>query len=139
MAPGVERLPEFVRFIGLGAIAALANYLSRFLFDAFLPFEAAVAAAYVLGMTVAFYMFRTRIFGDAGDGLSRQAVRFTMVNIVGVVIAVSVSAILARLLFPNIGWTFYPYASAHAVGIAVPAVTSYFGHKYYTFRTPRMF
>lgn len=126
--------PQFVRFVALGAIAAGCNYLSRFAFDVVMPFEAAVAAAYVLGMMIAFILFQRFVFGDAGDGLTRQAARFTAVNLVGIVVAVAVSSVMARMLLPFLGWAIYPYAVAHAFGVAAPTLTSYYGHKFFTYR-----
>jgi hypothetical protein len=40
---------------------------------------------------------------------------------------------LARLVLPAIGWDFHPFEAAHFVGVAAPAVSSYFLHKHYTF------
>lgn len=126
--------PEFLKFVGLGALAAGANYFSRFGFDLFMPFEAAVVAAYVLGMVIAFYLFQRYVFGDAGDGQMRQASRFVAVNLVGIVVAVAVSSLFARIILPAIGWTLLPYAVAHAAGVAAPTITSYFGHKFFTYK-----
>ena len=45
-----------------------------------------------------------------------------------------VSLVLARWLLPALGVTQHAEAIAHAVGVAVPVVTSYFGHKLATFK-----
>lgn len=132
---GTRRFPlEFVKFIGLGAIAALANFASRFVFDTFMPYEAAVGCAYLLGMVIAFILFQKFVFGDAGNGQFTQAFRFTVVNIVGLLVAVAVSSLFARTVLPAIGWTYLPYTTAHLVGIMAPTITSYFGHKFFTYR-----
>ncbi|MEO1658419.1 MAG: GtrA family protein [Pseudomonadota bacterium] len=126
---------QFLKFVGLGACAAGANYLSRFAFDIFLSFEAAVVAAYLLGMVIAFILFQRFVFGDAGDGQMKQISRFTAVNAVGIVVAVVVSSFLARVALPAIGWTLFPFAVAHMGGVMAPTVTSYFGHKFFTYKT----
>jgi hypothetical protein len=41
---------------------------------------------------------------------------------------------LAQYVFPAIGFSFYPEAVAHAVGVIFPVFTSFFGHKYLSFR-----
>jgi putative flippase GtrA len=129
------RVPfEFVKFVGLGAIAALVNFASRFAFDRFMPYEAAVVCAYLVGMVVAFILFQKFVFGDAGNGQLTQVFRFTVVNIVGLIVAVAVSSLLARVVLPAIGWTLLPYTTAHLVGITAPTITSYFGHKFFTYR-----
>lgn len=133
MAREAFNLAEFIKFVGLGGLAAAVNYLSRFVFDLWMPFEAAVTLAYLAGMVVAFILFRQHVFSD-GKGSGRQQVfRFTVVNLVGIVLAVCVSTLMARVVFPWVGWTWQPFAIAHAIGIAVPAVSSYFGHKHYTY------
>jgi putative flippase GtrA len=133
MAVSQQQL-EFIKFVGLGALAALSNYVSRFAFDPFMPYEWSVVCAYLVGMVVAFVLFQKFVFGDAGDGQLKQAFRFTVVNIVGLMIAVAVSSLLARMVLPAIGWTFMPFATAHIGGIMAPTISSYFGHKLFTYR-----
>jgi len=125
---------EFVKFVGLGAIAALVNFASRFAFDRFMPYEAAVVCAYLFGMVVAFILFQKFVFGDAGNGQFKQVFRFTVVNMVGLLVAVAVSSLFARTVLPAIGWTFFPYTIAHLIGIMAPTITSYCGHKFFTYR-----
>ena len=45
-----------------------------------------------------------------------------------------VSVGLGLHLFPYLGVTLYPLEIAHAIGIAAPVITSYFGHKFLSFR-----
>ena len=40
---------------------------------------------------------------------------------------------MARLVLPAIDWDFHPFEIAHFVGVAAPAISSYFLHKHYTF------
>lgn len=129
---------QVVRFLGLGAVAAGINYGARFAFDPFMAFEAAVALAYLVGMVVAFILFQRFVFGDAGDGQVRQAGRFVAVNMVGIVVALAVSSLMARFILPSVGWTFHPYAVAHAFGIMAPTLTSYVGHRFFTYRKGRV-
>ena len=140
-APGREgpagllgRLWEFVRFVFAGGLAALTNLVARFVLDVWLPFEAAVIIAYVMGMAVAFVLFQRVIFGDPGSPAGRQIFRFCVVNAFSLLLTWAVSSALARLIFPGIGMTWRPFDVAHAVGVAVPAFAAYFGHKYYTYK-----
>lgn len=126
---------ELIKFLFCGAIAALANFSSRFAFDEFMPYEIAVSLAYLLGMIVAFVLFQKFVFGDAGDSTFIQVFRFILVNIVGLLVAVGVSSVLARMILPWIGWSLMPYTVAHLIGIMAPTVTSYFGHKFFTYRS----
>ena len=45
-----------------------------------------------------------------------------------------ISLLLARWLLPSLGIVTHAEALAHLVGVLVPVVTSYFGHKFLTFR-----
>jgi putative flippase GtrA len=45
-----------------------------------------------------------------------------------------VSLTLAKWVLPRIGYSANPEGPAHLMGVMVPAVTSYFGHKFFTFR-----
>jgi putative flippase GtrA len=131
---GLARLVDFVRFLATGAIAAVANLIARYLLDFVMPFEAAVILAYMVGMVIAFLLFQKVIFGDPGTPLRRRIWRFTVVNLIGAALAWIVSTSMARLILPGIGWTFRPFEVAHLVGVAAPAFSSYWLHKYYTFR-----
>jgi len=42
--------------------------------------------------------------------------------------------VLARWVLPSIGIVEHAEALAHLVGVLVPVVTSYFGHKRWSFR-----
>lgn len=123
---------EFIRFLGVGGIAALANLCSRYVLDFFMPFEVAVVLAYMVGMMIGFALFQKMLFGG-GDIEARRVVRFIWVNIFGATLAWAVSSIMARQLLPLIGWTWQPFEIAHLCGVAAPAITSYFLHKHYTF------
>lgn len=125
---------EFVRFVATGSIAAVVNLGARYLLNFIMPFEAAVALAYLAGMVVAFFLFQRLIFETPDTPLRRRIIRFTQVNLLGGALSWIVSTGMARLLLPAAGWTFHPLDVAHFVGVCVPAFSSYFLHKYYTFR-----
>jgi putative flippase GtrA len=125
---------EFVRFVATGSIAAVANIVARYLLNFIVPFEVAVVLAYLVGMVIAFYLFQRMIFGNPDTPLKRRVVRFCQVNLLGLALAEATSIVLARWLFPTVHWTFRPFDVAHLIGVAVPAFSSYFLHKYYTFR-----
>jgi len=131
---GRAGLIEFVRFLATGSIAAITNLVVRYLLDFVMPFELAVILAYIAGMVVAFLLFQKVIFGDPDTPLRRRLIRFTQVNLIGMALAWIISTTLARFLLPAVGWTFHPFEVAHSVGVAAPAFSSYFLHKFYTFR-----
>lgn len=127
-------LRRVVLFIGLGGIAAAINWLSRFLFSEFMPFGLAVIAAYLAGMVVAFTLFRAFVFPFGGKPIGTQAFWFVVVNLLGIVQVWLVSISLVDFVFPWLGFAWHAEAIGHAIAIATPTVTSYFGHKHLTYR-----
>jgi putative flippase GtrA len=126
-------LVEFARFIAIGGLAALVNLVARYLLDFVMPFEAAVVLAYLVGMVFAFFLFQKLIFASVDGRGPRRIIRFVQVNLIGAGLAWAVSSLMARLVLPVLGWTFHPFEVAHMVGVAAPAISSYFLHKHYTF------
>lgn len=126
--------PEFLRFLIAGGIAAGANFGSRFVFSMFLDYGFAVFFAYLVGMLVAFLLMRGHVFDAKSGPLAPQVAKFIGVNVVAVLQTLVISLILARWLLPSLGFVEHVEALAHLVGVLVPVVTSYFGHKFLTFR-----
>jgi putative flippase GtrA len=128
-----ERLPALVRFLALGGVAAGVNLSARWGLQPLIGFEAAVAASYVCGMVVAYTLFRLFVFGASGRSVASEAWRFTLVNLVSMVLVWLISVGLARYAFPAIGFTWLADDVAHFIGVLSPALTSWIGHKRYTF------
>lgn len=125
---------EFLRFLIAGGIAAGANFGSRFIFSTFLDFAPAVFFAYLVGMLVAFTLMRGHVFNAQGGALASQVSKFVAVNLLAVLQTLVISLLLARWLLPALGIADHVEAIAHFAGVLVPVVTSYFGHKFLTFR-----
>ena len=126
--------PEFLRFLVAGGIAAGANFGSRFVFSLFLGYGFAVFFAYLVGMLVAFLLMRGHVFDAKNGPLLPQVAKFVGVNAVAVLQTLVISLVLARWVLPSFGIVEHAEALAHLVGVLVPVVTSYFGHKLFTFR-----
>lgn len=126
---------QFILFLAVGGVAALANFGSRIGLNTLVPYVPSIILAYCIGMATAFILNRLFVFRTARNRLRHQAMWFTLVNLAAIVQTVAISVLLARWLFPLIGWDFHPETIAHAVGVAVPVVTSYFGHKHLSFRS----
>ena len=129
-----DRCPPLVRFLALGGVAAGVNLVARWALQPLMGFELAVAAAYVCGMIVAYNLFRVFVFGASGRGVTSEAWRFTLVNLVSLVLVWLISVGLARYAFPAISFTWRADDIAHFIGVLSPALTSWIGHKRYTFK-----
>jgi putative flippase GtrA len=63
--------------------------------------------------------------------------RFAIINVFSLVVVWVVSVGLARVVFPAVGFTWHTEDISHLIGVLAPAVTSYFGHRFYTFARVR--
>lgn len=124
---------QFLKFLVTGGIAALVNLLSRYALNHVMSFEAAVVAAYLLGMATAYLLARRFVFDASGRSVASEVRRFVLVNLVALGFVWMISVGLARVVFPAIGMTWHADDIAHLIGVLAPAVTSYIGHRFYTF------
>jgi len=134
LAATFNRIPRFMRFLLCGGLAATVNWLSRFLWSIFLPFGAAVIAAYATGMVVAFVLFRELVFERSGGQVPDQVRNFVVVNLVGMFVTWALANFLVSKVLPGMGATSHVEAIGHGIAIFAPVVTSWFGHRFLTFR-----
>jgi len=120
--------------VAVGGFAAAVNFGSRIGFSTYFPFSVAIILAYLVGMGTAFVLNRLLVFHDSRGPVLVQASWFIAVNVFAVAQTLAISLLLARWLLPAMMWHWHPELLAHAVGVAVPVVTSYFGHKRFSFR-----
>ncbi len=125
---------EFIQFLLVGGFAALVNFLSRIEFSDFVSYRVAVILAYLVGMLTAFLLSKHYVFEKSGRPFKDELRDFTIVNIFAVIQVWLISVGLAEYFFPYISFSFYPEEVAHLIGLGIPAVTSYFGHKHFSFR-----
>lgn len=129
-----QGLPQSVRFLLAGGFAALVNWLVRFPLSVFLPFPAAVALATVIGMTVGFVTYRHFVFPGSNRALAHQLRDFVLINLFSMGVVTAVAVLFADSIFPRMGMAWHAEAMAHAIGIAVGAVTNFYGHRIFSFR-----
>ncbi|HEY8586937.1 MAG TPA: GtrA family protein [Rhodanobacter sp.] len=127
--------PQFLKFLVAGGIAAVANFGSRIALSHWMHYIPAIIIAYLIGMATAFVLNRLFVFAGAANSLRNQASWFTLVNVAAVAQTLAISLLLADYLLPAIGMRAHAETIAHGVGVLVPVVTSYLGHKYLSFRT----
>ena len=124
---------QFLKFLLSGGTAALVNLVSRYVLNLVMPFEAAVVVASFVGMIVAYLLMIRFVFGRSGRSVASEVRRFVAVNLVAFALVWAISVGLARIVFPELGRTWHADDIAHFIGVMVPAVTSYIGHRFYTF------
>jgi len=125
---------QFMLFLLVGGSAAVVNFLIRFVFDDFMSYGLAVICSYITGMILAFLMMRLFVFERTEKGIKKEFLLFVFVNIFAIFLTWAVSVGFAEYLLPTVGIEWYPYEIAHIFGIVIPAFSSYFGHKKFTFK-----
>jgi len=125
---------EFLIFLLAGGCAAAVNFVSRIIYNQWIDFSLAVILAYVTGMVVAFVLFKLVVFKPSPSNVQRSVVYFVLVNFFGIAQTWLISMGLAFYVFPALDIRLLANEMAHAVGILVPAFSSYLGHKHLSFR-----
>jgi putative flippase GtrA len=125
---------QFMMFLLVGGVAALANFLSRILYSHWLDFTPAIVLAYITGMVTAFVLSRMFVFKESTRPLHHSAFYFVLVNLCAVAQTWIVSMVLAFHVLPWLSIDVLRMEIAHAVGVVVPVFSSYVGHKYLSFR-----
>ncbi len=124
---------QFLMFLIAGGVAAAVNFGSRVALSHWLDYVPSIVIAYCLGMATAFLLNRAMVFRQSANGLKHQIAWFIIVNLAAVLQTLGISLLLAQWLLPSLGVQFHNETLAHAVGVAVPVLTSYFGHKHLSF------
>ena len=99
-----------------------------------MPFELAVVAAFFVGLVSGFVMMRLYVFDAKEKPVMPQASKYAFINMLALAQTLIISVALARWVLPAWGVVDHAEALAHLVGVLVPVVSSYFGHKFLTFR-----
>ncbi len=125
---------QFLTFLLTGGTAAAVNFGSRIVYSFWFSFSTAVILAYLTGMVTAFVLAKLFVFKDTEQSVHRSALFFMLVNVVAVLQTWGISVVLAFHVLPAIGVEHFVDEVAHAVGVAVPVFSSYWGHKRWSFR-----
>lgn len=125
---------RFVTFVVVSGLAAGVNLAAGIVFRQGFSFTTAAVLAFGCGLVTAFILNRLLVFRGGDRPVPHQAAWFALVNLAGLAQTVLIGLLLARMVLPWLDWTWHPDTVAHAIGIAVPVVTSYLGHKHLSFR-----
>jgi putative flippase GtrA len=128
-------LPRFARFVAVGGLAAALNIGARAALSLYMPFEWAVALAFPIALSFAFVANRSWVFTAGATDWRLAFWRFLLVNLAALAQVWLISVGLYRLIFPMVGFTWYPELVAHVVGVLSPVATSYYAHKHYSFKS----
>lgn len=125
---------QFLLFLLTGGCAAIVNFCSRIVYSLWLDYSSSIVLAYLSGMVTAFVLARMFVFQRGRQPIHHSALFFVLVNLLAVLQTWLVSFGLAYYFLPWMGVEGFREEIAHAAGVVVPVFTSYFGHKYLSFR-----
>jgi putative flippase GtrA len=124
---------QFLKFLVAAGLSVPVNLGSRVLLSRVMPYEAALVASHLCGMLTAFLLTRSFVFERSGRRASNELVRFTLVNALSLLVTWVVAVGLLRLVFPRVGFDTYPELVAHTAGLGLASLTSFYGHRRYSF------
>lgn len=125
---------QFLHFLIAGGIAAVVNFGVGLLLSGWLPLYGDIVMGYLAGMLTAFFLFEKNVFGEHRESRSKSVRIFIVVNILGLFQTWIVYALLKDYVFPLVHYHLYPAEMARAIAIIVPTLTSFLGHKFFTFK-----
>src|SRR5437588_3828717 len=111
---------QFHRFLVAGAVAAAANFGSRFVFSLWMRFEWAVLCAFFVGLAVGFSLMRSYVFDPKGKSLAPQLAWFAAVNLMAAAQTFAISVVLARWVLLAVCIRLYADAAGHLVCVLTP-------------------
>lgn len=125
----------FFSFLIAGGIAAVVNFLSRFLYNVYFSYTVSILFAYITGMITAFLLTKFFVFEQSKNSTSKEFFYFTVINVLAVAQTILISLAFYNYIFPWLNFNFQTKAIAHAIGVVFPVFTSFLGHKHLSFRT----
>jgi putative flippase GtrA len=131
---GIYWSEQFLRFLAVGGIAYLLNWLASVAFNLVLPFGVAIVLAYAVGMLAGYLLNRKFVFPYSGRRPEQEMSLFFLVNVAAFPFVWLIAYGLAEYLFPAVGYTFEPEATAYAIAILTPVFVNFAAHKFVTFR-----
>lgn len=124
---------QFPRFVLASGLSVPVNLGSRLLFSRVVDFEVAIVLSHICGMLTAYALNRLFVFAPTGRSWASELSRFALVNVFSALQTWVVAVGLLRIVFPWIGWHHAPELVAHLTALATSAVTSFFGHRLFSF------
>ena len=126
---------RFIAFLAAAGLSVPVNILSRIAFSTKLSFEVAVILSHGCGMATAYALTKLFVFDRSGRPMRSEMFRFALVNLASVTQTWIVAVGLVRFVFPMLAIVSHPELIGHIVGLASSSVTSFFGHKKFSFAT----
>lgn len=125
---------QFLRFVVAAGLSVPVNLGTRILFSRSMAYEFAVVLSHLCGMLTAYVLTRIFVFAPSGRSKRSELIRFGMVNLVSVAQTWVIAVGLLRIVFPWIHYERAPELTAHVIGLTFSSLTSFYGHRRFSFR-----
>lgn len=132
--PARDDARQFVRFVLAAGASVPVNLGARVVLSNWVPYEIALLLSHGVGMLTAYTLTRLFVFEASGRSARSELSRFAIVNLVSAAVTWGVSVGLVRLVFPALQFGYQPELVAHLIGLGASSVTSFIGHKRFSFR-----
>lgn len=125
---------QFMVFVLSCGVAAGVNFGSRMVLGLWMSYAWSIVVAYGFGIVTAYILCRLFVFEAKRNNTWQQMGYFCLVNGFAIILTLVVSLLLYHYVLGFIQRPFVREEVAHFVGICAPLLTSYWGHKYLSFR-----
>ena len=125
---------QFVLFIITGGTSAIINILSRIILSNFFRFEIAILISYGIGMITAFFLAKKYVFLNSNKSIKKSFPAFALVNLISVLQTFFLSIFIKKWLIIFFDNLSFIELIAHTCGLGILVFTSFYGHKYITFK-----
>ena len=125
---------EFFLFLLIGAIAASVNFYSRIIISQWYSYSISIFISYLAGMFTFYILARSFVFKESNQKIRKSIIYFVFINFIAILQIWLIAHLFLDIIFPLIEMHFYPQEISHALGIIFPIFSSYFGHKYLSFK-----
>ena len=125
---------NFIKFVIACSIAATVNFCSRIFLGEYVSYITSIVVAYLFGMITAYTLCRLFVFTPVYNSTAKQMLYFTLVNGVAVIQTIIISLVLTNYFLLGVHNLHERETIAHFFGVCAPILTSYFGHKLFSFK-----
>ena len=125
---------QFFLFILAGGTSAIINMLSRIILSIFLRFEFSILLAYLIGMIIAFFLSKKFVFNNPKKSNNKTFAAFALINLISVIQTFFISTLMRNWLITILDNLTIAELISHLCGLGILTFTSFFGHKYITFK-----
>ena len=129
-----EEKRQFILFIITGGTSAIINILSRIILSNFFRFEIAILISYGIGMITAFLLAKRYVFLNSNKSIKKTFPAFALVNLISVLQTFFVSIFIKNCLIVFFDNLSFIELISHTCGLGILVFTSFYGHKYITFK-----